>query len=148
MTETEQKTCAGCDGPLTGRQRKWCSTDCQKDEARRARLEQHFDITPEEYDAILKAQGGGCAVCGRKPKPGKRHAVDHSHRTGFVRGLLCYVDNRRTLGAKSDEAILALAEYITNPPAFAVIGERVAPGRPPKKRRKPRRRPPTKRGKK
>jgi hypothetical protein len=147
MTETRQGRCAGCDGPLTGRQRKWCSTDCQKDEARRARLEQHFDITPAEYDAILKEQGGGCAVCGRRPKPGKRLAVDHNHRTGLVRGLLDYVCNRRLLGARSDEAVLALAAYITNPPAIAVIGERVAPGRPPKKR-KPRRRPPTRKASK
>jgi hypothetical protein len=146
MTEN---TCSACDGPLTGRQKKWCSGQCQKDGARRARLDKIFSITPEEYDAILVAQGGGCGICGKPPKPGKRLAVDHDHQTGFVRGLLDFYCNKRVLGARNAAVLIRTAEYVTNPPALAVIGERVAPGRPPKKRRKrTTRRPPTKRGKK
>jgi hypothetical protein len=123
-----------CGTALTGRQRKYCSEQCQKDEARRVRLEAQFSITPEEYDLILAEQGGVCAVCKRPPKPGKRLAIDHSHKTGHVRGLLDYVCNKRILGARTDEAILALAEYVKNPPARRVLGDRVAAGRPPKKR--------------
>jgi len=48
-------------------------------------------MTPEQYDAMLVAQGGGCAICGTK-EPGRKKgvfAVDHDHITGKVRALLC-----------------------------------------------------------
>lgn len=128
-----------CGTELTGRQKKWCSTDCSTKEARRVRLDKTFAITPEEYEAILQEQGGGCGICGRPPRDGKRLAVDHDHKTGFVRGLLCFYDNRRVLGARSADVIIRTAAYVTNPPARRVIGDRVAPGRPAVKR-KPRRR--------
>jgi hypothetical protein len=50
-------------------------------------------LSVEEYDAMLKAQGGGCAICGNPPKT-RRLDVDHDHKTGKVRGLLCHRCNR------------------------------------------------------
>jgi hypothetical protein len=38
---------------------------------------------------MLRRQGGGCALCGRKPQHGKSLMVDHNHKTGKPRGLLC-----------------------------------------------------------
>jgi signal transduction histidine kinase len=35
---------------------------------------------------LLAEQGGGCGICGRKDV---QLCIDHNHRTGFVRGLLC-----------------------------------------------------------
>ena len=61
--------------------------------SRRAHLKRTFGITQEEYEARLREQGGGCAVCGRPPKPGKSLHVDHDHETGYVRGLLCFSCN-------------------------------------------------------
>ena len=58
-----------------------------------------FGITPEQYDAMLKEQGGVCAIC-REPETGRNRAgavslaVDHDHETGLVRGLLCNTCNR------------------------------------------------------
>jgi hypothetical protein len=37
---------------------------------------------------MLEAQGGGCALCGGADEY-RALAVDHDHRTGVVRGLLC-----------------------------------------------------------
>ncbi len=130
--------CQGCGGILTGRRKKWCSATCQKLEGRRQHIWKCFNITLEEYDKILEAQDGRCAICRRPPKGGKSLAVDHAHRDGRagpVRGLLCFLCNRRVVGARSDEVILRMAEYVNNPPAVAALGEeRIAPGRPPKKR--------------
>jgi len=53
-----------------------------------------------QYQMILEAQAGKCAICGsiqgHRSRYGKvcRLAVDHDHRTGKVRGLLCNNCNR------------------------------------------------------
>lgn len=129
-------SCSGCGKPLTGQQRKWCSDTCSKDGARAARLRTIFDISVDEYDQILAYQEGKCAICRRPPKPGKRLAVDHDHQTGFVRGLLCFLCNRRVLGARSADVLIRTAAYVTDPPARRALGRDViAPGRPKKKRK-------------
>lgn len=49
-----------------------------------------YGIEMAEYDAMLAAQGGVCAICkGPHRGVGKRLHVDHCHDTGKVRGLLC-----------------------------------------------------------
>ena len=45
------------------------------------------------YDELLAAQGGGCAICGAKPKTRKLD-IDHDHKTMRIRGLLCVRCNR------------------------------------------------------
>ncbi|KKM81485.1 hypothetical protein LCGC14_1329300 [marine sediment metagenome] len=57
------------------------------------RLVRKYGITLDDYDQMLKAQGGGCAICGRKPT-NRRLDVDHSHKSKNVRGLLCHKCNR------------------------------------------------------
>lgn len=46
-------------------------------------------MTPERYQALLEAQGGTCAICNKPPDARKSLAVDHCHRTGAIRALLC-----------------------------------------------------------
>ena len=70
----------------------------------------HYGITPVEYDNLLKLQGGVCALC-RQPPNGRRLAVDHDHKTGKVRGILCIKCNRileqfELLGSVKIEAYL------------------------------------------
>ena len=51
-----------------------------------------YNITPKDYENILRKQDGKCAICGssESQKDGtKRFFVDHNHNTGKVRGLLC-----------------------------------------------------------
>jgi hypothetical protein len=57
---------------------------------RDARLRRVFGLSADEYSAMLAEQGGGCALCGRAPSPGRSLHVDHNHETGVVRGLLCF----------------------------------------------------------
>lgn len=52
------------------------------------RFRTRYGITLDEYEAMLAAQGGRCAICGKQA--GKRRlSVDHNHATGKVRALLC-----------------------------------------------------------
>lgn len=44
-------------------------------------------LTEDQYDEILKSQGGLCAIC--KSRSSKTLCVDHCHKLNVVRGLLC-----------------------------------------------------------
>lgn len=46
-------------------------------------------VTPAERGRLYAAQGGRCAICGDPPPKGKTLMLDHCHRTGAIRGLLC-----------------------------------------------------------
>ena len=82
-----------------------------------ARIEKVYGITAADYDELLKLQGGKCAICRRRPKS-KRLAVDHSHKTGEVRGLLCSRCNHDLMGAAWDSGNMAAAlwHYLNTPP--------------------------------
>jgi hypothetical protein len=67
--------------------RKWNTKG--KMSARNASLKQRFNITQEDYESMLFSQGGVCAICGEPPKEGSHLHVDHCHKTGVVRALLC-----------------------------------------------------------
>jgi len=67
-----------------------------------------YGITLNEYNHILARQNGVCAICGNPPT---RHLdVDHCHKTGRVRGLLCNNCNRG-LSLFSDEAAMVLKAF-------------------------------------
>lgn len=127
-----------CEGILTGRQKKYCGAKCQKKKGRAGHLLRYFNLTLEEYDAILAFQDGGCGICRRPPKPGKSLAVDHDHGTGVVRGLLCFFCNKRVLGARSAEVLVATAAYVVTPPAVKALGKEVIANNRPRKKRAPR----------
>ena len=68
---------------------------------RRKVLMAKYQLTVGEYEAILAAQGGGCAICGSaETYVNNRHgttfslSVDHDHETGVIRGILCGACNR------------------------------------------------------
>jgi hypothetical protein len=60
----------------------------KREQYRRYNLKKNYGISAEEYAAMLAAQHGLCAICG-KPPGRKRLAVDHDHETGGIRLLLC-----------------------------------------------------------
>lgn len=69
---------------------------------RRGHLARKYGITPEQYDEMLAGQGGGCAICGRPPRPDISLHVDHDHATGAIRGLSCFRCNN-ALGDFDDD---------------------------------------------
>jgi hypothetical protein len=74
-----------------------------------------YKLEPAHKQALLDSQSGGCAICGYKfgQKVGDMH-VDHNHKTGAVRGLLCDLCNRG-LGYFKDQAdrLIAASKYLT-----------------------------------
>jgi hypothetical protein len=80
-------------------------------------LKKEYGITQDDYDLMLKSQGGECKICLNPPKKTTRDnqklVVDHDHATGKVRGLLCQ-DCNRGLGVFKDSDFLleAARNYI------------------------------------
>lgn len=73
-----------------------------------------YGLTPERYDEIVAIQGGLCAIC-LKP-PGKRRLqVDHDHKTGRVRGLVCFRCNYGMGWFQEDlERLKRIESYLTS----------------------------------
>ena len=68
----------------------------------------------KHYEEMLKAQGNGCALCGKsEAENGQRLAIDHNHTTHQVRALLCRNCNTGIGAFKEDQEIMIKAiEYI------------------------------------
>ena len=101
------------DHPSAIRRRAWLATERGRLFIR-AQCLRKYGLTEDEYQEILKGQGGGCAICGASSsKYGRRLAVDHDHSTGVIRGILCKTCNS-ILGAWDDDAerFSAAAKYL------------------------------------
>lgn len=49
-----------------------------------------YGITKQDKQTIIEKQQGLCAICGNALKTGKGGAqLDHCHKTGKIRGVLC-----------------------------------------------------------
>lgn len=85
---------------------------------RKYALKRKYGLTPEDFDRMLAAQGGVCAICGNPPKPDGIRAAsrlhpDHDHVTNRNRDLLCLSCNVGVGHFRDDPALLrAAAEYI------------------------------------
>jgi len=76
-------------------------------------LKRRFGITIKKYDEMLKSQKGVCAICKSSCRSGKNLAVDHCHKTGQVRGLLCVECNLGIANLKESKDIFQKAiEYV------------------------------------
>lgn len=87
--------------------------DARKESSRKYILSQ-YGLTQEDYDTMLKGQGFVCAVCGTEPESGNL-AIDHCHKSGGVRGLLCKQCNA-AIGLLGDdvEGLRRALSYLEN----------------------------------
>lgn len=53
-----------------------------------------YGLSPEDYDEILKNQGGVCAICVQPELAGQQLVVDYDYDESRVRGLLCFPCHR------------------------------------------------------
>lgn len=75
-----------------------------------------FGISIEQYDDILKSQNYSCAICEIHESVHKTKLhIDHNHKTGEIRGLLCDLCNRFLINKQTDpEIFLKAAKYLSN----------------------------------
>lgn len=77
-------------------------------------------ITQEEFDGLLAEQQGKCAIDGCM---GAAEHIDHDHKTGQIRGLLCGRCNPG-LGLFDDDPakLFAAAKYLESRESMALLG--------------------------
>lgn len=91
-----QRPCKDCD-----RTRRREHARQNPNQGRNSKLKNRYDISLEQFNTLVQAQGGKCGICGETPERGL--VVDHDHETDRVRALLC------------DHCNLALGLYDDNP---------------------------------
>lgn len=69
-----------------------------------------IDIMREE---LIAKHGDNCSIC-KKPKTAfkKRLSIDHNHKTGRIRGLLCFRCNKLLVGRNTIETASQILEYL------------------------------------
>lgn len=116
--------CKQCRGELN---RKWYDPEHNpklldyRKQQRAERINNIYNLTIEDVEQLKAFQNDECAICKR---PLSKFAnIDHSHKTGLIRGLLCMTCNKG-LGYLKDnmELLLATLDYLKTPPAVLAFG--------------------------
>lgn len=111
---------------------KWANPETYPHISRRTRdfqLKRDYGITIEEYERLVVIQNGRCLICCKAQKLG----VDHDHRTGEIRGLLCRSCNQG-IGIFEDSptllfnAIAYLEKNMSNEKSDDLKGKTVSEG--------------------
>lgn len=84
--------------------------------AKNWRLKHVYKITPEEIEKLREVQENKCAICNKPDDETfngnqKGLVIDHCHKTGKVRGLLCYQCNH-AVGMFKDSQEAAFNAYM------------------------------------
>lgn len=96
-----------------------CQAKKRSDSTHARRIEDTYGLSLEDYERLLAYQGGGCAICGGKRK--YRLNVDHCHKSGLVRGLLCRRCNKLLRDVRDNcETLEGAIVYLTQTPAAAL----------------------------
>jgi hypothetical protein len=90
-----------------------------RDKQRHYSLKRYYGLSLNDYAEMYRVQDGKCGICKLPETDKDRHgnvrvlAVDHCHKTGSVRELLCYSCNSMLGQARDNiEVLLAGADYI------------------------------------
>jgi hypothetical protein len=99
-----------------------------KEKARWARILKVYGITQQQYEEL---DSGSCPICVRNWSDTVRPCIDHDHKTGHIRGLLCIYCNRYIVGRHRDaDRLRRVADYLCLEPKGWVV-----PAKPKRKRR-------------
>lgn len=84
---------------------KWKAENPEKrrEYVRASMAKQRYGVTRQHFQAMMDAQSGRCAICSiEREKLSKNLSIDHDHKTGVVRGLVCQPCNL-ILGYSADD---------------------------------------------
>jgi len=85
--------------------------ECQKEYIKFWCIKNRYNLTSEQYYKLFKIQNNKCLICKKKTKL----VIDHDHKTGKFRGLLCRECNLGIGLLKDNVTILKMAiKYLEN----------------------------------
>jgi hypothetical protein len=91
-------------------------------------LKRTYGVTLAEWLTVFAYQGEVCAICGKAGTGKRAPHTDHDHKTGLFRGIVCFFCNAYLLRQRvTPELLRRAADYLENPPAVAILGERFGP---------------------
>lgn len=96
-----------------------------KERAHEKHVQRTYNLNEGDYARLYESQQGLCAICG--PTTGhsgksRRLVVDHDHKTGEVRGLLCQICNDILGRWRDDSSCFTRGlEYLNTPPSREVL---------------------------
>jgi recombination endonuclease VII len=116
------RRCHKCQAPVPEAARKPGTTVCDNCRVEKRRDRQAYErrrslrkygLTQEQYDQLLASQAGRCAACGTDEPGAKGWCIDHCHKSGRVRALLCSRCNVILGWVDEDPAVLrSLADWL------------------------------------
>lgn len=106
---------------------KICQRETRRKALRAYRLNNVYEMTQDEYDALYEAQEGKCAACGQE-RDYLLH-VEHDHKIEreegvkkSIRGLCCKSCNNLIRDARDNAQLLrSIADYLEDPPAQKIL---------------------------
>ncbi len=81
-----------------------------KETQRRSNLKKFYGITLEDYTKMFNEQKGQCAICGKTSS--RALCVDHNHKTGKIRQLLCHACNYLVGIVENMALLLKIQDYV------------------------------------
>ncbi len=112
IIKNDTSLCKGCGKSFNISIKKagYCSSKCRS-------IHINYKINIEDYNKLLSEQNNKCAICKKvfneDDKKYKQINIDHDHKTGKIRGILCSPCNR-SLGLMKEnvESILNMIKYL------------------------------------
>jgi hypothetical protein len=100
--------CEQCWGPLSKNRVKYC-TDCAPEDGYRKwkQLLGKYGVDAQMWNAMYFEQDGSCLLC-----PEEATVLDHCHKTGKPRGLLCHPCNAALGHIEKDDWLFKAYTYL------------------------------------
>ena len=92
---TQLSICRECE-KIVRRRQYWENPERYRRNSRIWKLKAYYGMSWEQFCAFVESHGDKCAICDttlHALKNTKKYAIDHDHRTGRVRALLCHQCN-------------------------------------------------------
>jgi len=91
---------------LLAKRKLWSADNYES--IRNTALQFNYNLTLEQFNKLVTKQNGKCLLCDQT----KKLCVDHDHKTGKVRGLLCKGCNVRLSWFENKKQFRKIMQYL------------------------------------